>query len=153
MLITGDTTAQVEHAKKIVGELIVVIDDERNEHKQNQLRELAIMNGTVKKWRESLYYAYYEFGEHAVPQHFGVRSMTHKLFFFPATNEWNMFDLTNDPQEGTQPPLPICHNLFRNPTSSASTKTHWCHFPTRGNDALHQPQKPPNVKLTRTLKH
>jgi len=25
--------------------------------------------------------------------------MTHKLFFFPATNEWNMFDLTNDPQE------------------------------------------------------
>ena len=60
---------------------------------------VAIMNGTVKKWRESLYYAYYEFGEHAVPQHFGVRSMTHKLFFFPATNEWNMFDLTNDPQE------------------------------------------------------
>lgn len=60
---------------------------------------VPIMNGTVKKWRESLYYAYYEFGEHAVPQHFGVRSMTHKLFFFPATNEWNMFDLTNDPQE------------------------------------------------------
>ncbi|GMH48026.1 hypothetical protein TrLO_g12603 [Triparma laevis f. longispina] len=49
VLITGDTTAQVEHAKKIVGELIVVIDDERNEHKQNQLRELAIMNGTLKE--------------------------------------------------------------------------------------------------------
>ena len=28
---------------------------------------VPIMNGTVKKWRESLYYAYYEFGEHAVP--------------------------------------------------------------------------------------
>ena len=68
---------------------------------------VPIMNGTVKNWRESLYYAYYEFGEHAVPQHFGVRSMTHKLFFFPASNEWNMFDLTNDPQEMV--------NVYNNP--------------------------------------
>ncbi|MEC7565756.1 MAG: sulfatase [Planctomycetota bacterium] len=60
---------------------------------------VPIMNGSVKNWRQSLYYAYYEFGEHAVPQHFGVRSQTHKLFYFPATNEWNMFDLKNDPNE------------------------------------------------------
>ncbi|GMI03215.1 hypothetical protein TrVE_jg8306 [Triparma verrucosa] len=49
VLITGDTNAQVDHAKKVVSELIVVIEDERNEHKQNQLRELAIMNGTLKE--------------------------------------------------------------------------------------------------------
>ena len=60
---------------------------------------VPIMNGSVKNWRQSLYYAYYEFGEHAVPQHFGVRSQTHELFYFPATNEWNMFDLKNDPNE------------------------------------------------------
>jgi len=50
-------------------------------------------------WRKSLYYAYYEIGEHAVPQHFGVRTMDHKLFYIPATDEWNLFDLQKDPNE------------------------------------------------------
>ena len=50
-------------------------------------------------WRNSLYYAYYEFGEHKVPRHFGVRTQTHKLMYFPDSDEWNMFDLPNDPNE------------------------------------------------------
>ena len=52
-----------------------------------------------KPWRESLYYAYYEVGEHAVPQHFGVRTDRHKLIYFPGTDEWNLFDLQRDPHE------------------------------------------------------
>ena len=52
-------------------------------------------------WRSSLYYAYYEFGEHAVPRHFGVRTATHKLIHFPRSDEWNLFDLKNDPHEMT----------------------------------------------------
>ena len=51
--------------------------------------------------RESLYYAYYELGEHAVPQHFGVRTKTAKLFYLPKTDEWQMFDLVSDPDEMT----------------------------------------------------
>ena len=50
-------------------------------------------------WRRSLYYAYYELGEHAVPQHFGVRTPTHKLIYFPKTDAWNLFDLEKDPGE------------------------------------------------------
>lgn len=50
-------------------------------------------------WREAVYYAYYEVGEHAVPQHYGVRTETHKLFYLPATKEWQMFDLVKDPEE------------------------------------------------------
>lgn len=50
-------------------------------------------------WRKSLYYAYYELGEHAVPQHFGVRTDRHKLIYFPMTQEWNLFDLETDPNE------------------------------------------------------
>jgi len=57
------------------------------------------MKGDAEDWRQSLYYAYYELGEHAVPQHFGVRTETHKLIYFPRTREWNLFDLTNDPAE------------------------------------------------------
>ncbi|MDA7870625.1 DUF4976 domain-containing protein, partial [bacterium] len=51
------------------------------------------------EWRKSLYYAYYELGEHAVPQHFGVRTDRHKLIYFPMSSEWNLFDLEIDPNE------------------------------------------------------
>ncbi|MGB4739733.1 MAG: sulfatase/phosphatase domain-containing protein, partial [Fuerstiella sp.] len=57
------------------------------------------------------YYAYYELGEHAVPQHFGVRTQMHKLFYLPETNEWQMFDLVNDPQEMT--------NIYGQPSAKA----------------------------------
>ena len=58
-----------------------------------------LFKGNAASWRSSLYYAYYELGEHAVPQHFGVRTQSHKLMFFPTTNEWNLFDLEKDPDE------------------------------------------------------
>ena len=60
---------------------------------------VPLLKGQRDGWRESLYYAYYELGEHAVPQHFGVRTMDHKLIYFPKTNEWNLFDLNADPEE------------------------------------------------------
>ncbi|MFT5303225.1 MAG: arylsulfatase A-like enzyme [Mariniblastus sp.] len=60
---------------------------------------LPIFADSSKKVRESLYYAYYELGEHAVPQHFGVRTETHKLFYLPQSDEWQMFDLVRDPGE------------------------------------------------------
>ena len=60
---------------------------------------VPLMKGTKSEWRNSLYYAYYEFGEHRVPQHFGVRTDRHKLIFFPKTDEWNLFDLKTDPNE------------------------------------------------------
>lgn len=60
---------------------------------------LPILAGKTKDWRQSIYYAYYELGEHAVPRHFGVRTHTHKLVYFPGTDEWNLFDLMHDSQE------------------------------------------------------
>ena len=60
---------------------------------------VPLLTGQNPDWRVSLYYAYYELGEHAVPQHFGVRTDHHKLIFFPRSNEWNLFDLERDPQE------------------------------------------------------
>ncbi len=60
---------------------------------------MPLLKGSITDWRDSLYYTYYELGEHAVPQHFGVRTQTHKLIFFPQTDEWNLFDLERDPNE------------------------------------------------------
>ena len=47
---------------------------------------VPLLKGENSDWRESLYYAYYELGEHAVPQHFGVRTQTHKLIYFPQSD-------------------------------------------------------------------
>ena len=62
---------------------------------------VQLCKGNSTNWRESIYYAYYELGEHAVPQHFGVRTQTHKLIYFPVSDEWNLFDLVQDPGEMT----------------------------------------------------
>ena len=68
--------------------------------KEVQGRSLInLFQGKDKSWRQSLYYSYYELGEHAVPQHFGVRTARHKLMYFPTNNEWNLFDLQKDPYE------------------------------------------------------
>lgn len=49
--------------------------------------------------RDAIYYAYYGENTHNVAAHDGIRTRTHKLIHFPATNEWNLFDLEKDPQE------------------------------------------------------
>ncbi len=64
-----------------------------------------LMDGTVPpKWRKSLYYHYYEQGEHNVPRHEGIRTDRYKLIHFYDTAEWELYDLTDDPQE--------MHNLY-----------------------------------------
>jgi len=59
-------------------------------------------------WRKSIYYHYYEFPSvHMVPRHYGVRTETHKLMYFYQFDEWEMYDLVNDPDELT--------NQYENP--------------------------------------
>ena len=60
---------------------------------------MPLFKGKAEGWRDSLYYSYYEFGEHRVPRHFGVRTARHKLMYFPKSDEWNLFDLQKDPNE------------------------------------------------------
>lgn len=50
-------------------------------------------------WRDSIYYCYYGEPTHNVAAHYGVRTQTHKLLFFPTLQEWELFDLKKDPLE------------------------------------------------------
>ncbi len=50
-------------------------------------------------WRKSIYYHYYEKGEHNVPRHYGVRTERYKLIHYYDLGEWELFDLENDPRE------------------------------------------------------
>lgn len=48
VVVTGDDQRAVDAAVEMVTQMLVVIDDEKNVHKQQQLRELALLNGTLK---------------------------------------------------------------------------------------------------------
>jgi len=56
----------------------------------------------VKKWRDGIYYHYYEYphGWHSVKRHYGVRTDRYKLIhFYNDIDTWELFDLKNDPEE------------------------------------------------------
>jgi arylsulfatase A-like enzyme len=51
-------------------------------------------------WRTAWYYRYYHYpGDHRVQQHYGVRTDRHKLIYFNRLDQWELFDLQNDPSE------------------------------------------------------
>lgn len=62
----------------------------------------VLAGNTPSNWRKSFYYHYYEFpGWHDVRRHYGVTDGRYKLirFYEPDVNEWELFDLKNDPTE------------------------------------------------------
>jgi arylsulfatase A-like enzyme len=60
---------------------------------------------TPSDWRTSMYYRYYhDPGDHNTRAHYGVRTRTHKLIYFWKKEQWELFDLVNDPYE--------LHNLY-----------------------------------------
>jgi len=60
-----------------------------------------LVNGKEKKWRDAIYYTYYEFpGEHNVTRHYGVRTERYKLIhFYYDSDYWELYDLEKDPKE------------------------------------------------------
>jgi arylsulfatase A-like enzyme len=70
---------------------------------------LSVLKGqTPADWRTSMYYRYYhDPGHHNTAAHYGVRTRTHKLVHYWKQNEWELFDLVNDPKE--------LHNLYGQP--------------------------------------
>jgi arylsulfatase A-like enzyme len=76
---------------------------------------LPVLRGqTPADWRTSMYYRYYhDPGHHNTRQHYGVRTMTHKLIYFWTKDQWELYDLVNDPDE--------LHNLYGQPGHEAIT--------------------------------
>ena len=78
---------------------------------------LPILRGRAPAdWRTSMYYRYYhDPGNHNTRAHLGVRTRTHKLIHFWKKDQWELFDLVNDPYE--------LHNLYAEPGQEALTAT------------------------------
>ncbi len=66
-------------------------------------------------WRTSFYYRYYhDPGDHNTRAHYGIRTETHKLIYFWKKDQWELFDLRNDPDE--------LRNLYGQPGQQAVTE-------------------------------
>ena len=78
---------------------------------------LPVLRGkTPADWRTSMYYRYYhDPGDHNTRAHYGVRTLTHKLIYFWKKDQWELFDLVNDPLE--------LHNLYGEPGQEKVTAT------------------------------
>lgn len=60
---------------------------------------LPLLDEKNPDWRDTIYYHYYEQGEHNVPRHDGVRTSRYKLIHFYDDNDWDLYDLEKDPNE------------------------------------------------------
>ncbi len=54
---------------------------------------------TPRDWKPSIYYEYTGEPTHNVAAHYGVRTARWKLIRWPDLDEWELFDLEEDPQE------------------------------------------------------
>jgi len=64
---------------------------------------VSLLKGEKPIWRKALYYHYYEYpGIHAVKRHIGARTDEYKIIhFYNDIDEWEMYDMKNDPDEMT----------------------------------------------------
>ena len=63
---------------------------------------VPLLKGEKTTWRDAVYYHYYEFPSvHMVSRHYGVRDSRYKLIHFYQFDQWELYDLKNDPDELT----------------------------------------------------
>ncbi|MBM3823776.1 MAG: sulfatase [Verrucomicrobia bacterium] len=62
---------------------------------------LPLLKGrTPQSWRKEMYYRYYhDPGDHNTRAHYGLRTETHKLIHFWKLDQWECYDLRQDPKE------------------------------------------------------
>jgi len=68
-----------------------------------QGRSFAHYSDTAGRFRDALYYHYFEYPEpHRVEPHYGIRTDRYKLirfYTYPGLEEWELYDLLHDPYE------------------------------------------------------
>ena len=78
---------------------------------------VPILQGqTPADWRQAMYYRYYHYPQdHRVQPHYGIRTERHKLIFYNKIDQWELFDLADDPHE--------LRNLYDDPARADLVKT------------------------------
>jgi arylsulfatase A-like enzyme len=77
---------------------------------------IPLAQNAASTWRKEWFYDYYEYpGYQGVRPHRGIRTETHKLMHYYTVDEWEMYDLSRDPEEA--------NNLYGK-SEYAATKKH-----------------------------
>lgn len=71
---------------------------EPHETMQSESFRTILEGNSEGSWREVMYYRYYK-SHFNTPSHWGVRTKRYKLIFYNTSEEWELFDLENDPME------------------------------------------------------
>lgn len=96
------------------------------------------------EWRKEWLYDYYEYpGYEDVRPHRGVRTETHKIMHFYTVNEWEMYDLSNDPEEK--------YNLYGKPEHAALQKDLEARLERVFNEVPWLPGGPTSVKPSKSF--
>jgi arylsulfatase A-like enzyme len=70
---------------------------------------------TPKDWRTAMYYRYYHYPQdHRVQPHYGLRTERYKLIYFNKIDQWELFDLRQDPRE--------LNNVYADPAYAETLK-------------------------------
>jgi arylsulfatase A-like enzyme len=76
---------------------------------------IPLAQNAAGMWRKEWFYDYYEYpGYEDVRPHHGIRTETHKLMHYYTVDEWEMYDLSRDPEE--------TNNLYGKPEHAATEK-------------------------------
>ncbi len=96
--VNNDLVLNLDFASTIMD----LLNIETNEPFQGKSLVPLMAGEKVEKWREGIYYHYYEYphGWHSVKRHYGVRTERYKLIhFYNDIDTWELYDLENDPAE------------------------------------------------------
>ena len=106
--VNGDLTSNLDFAETFLDIAGVKIPSD-----MQGVSLVPLFDGkTPADWRKSLYYHYYEFFNdrrcaHMVRRHYGVRTDRYKLIHFYNLDEWELYDLQQDPRE--------MHSVYNDP--------------------------------------
>jgi len=94
--VSNDFIVNIDHAATVLDYAGIDIP---NDIQGKSIRSICEGN-RPDNWRESVYYHYYQStGWHTVKKHYGVRTDRYKLIHFYGVDEWELFDLQEDPHE------------------------------------------------------
>lgn len=100
VIAPGSSTDALAINVDVAPTLLEVAGVPRSEEMQGRSLVPLLRGERPDDWRTSFYYRYYhDPGDHDTRVHFGIRTETHKLIFFPTKGQWELYDLVADPLE------------------------------------------------------
>lgn len=114
---------------------------------------LDLLQGREREWRDYIYYRYHPDAWHNVAPHVALRSSDYKLIYFPHTDEWEFYDLANDPGEllNVYPSPRYIHVIEQMKQEMENARVHYRDTTLRAIPGTHAPKERIDKKILSIL--